>query len=557
MMHKIYLYFLVLFLPFNLQSNWFQSLHEKGAYAFYIKANDSSCKGNHLECNWSNNIFVLMKNSKGSSLCDFDSANFNQTSFIREKVKQVYGDSTSYDDFIKNLDGFQTRRGIDKPSPLEVKEFLIISIDRTSKNVTPLKCILNIYTWNGKLRNSINSPRLAHIVDQPSKRNLPQRFFYQGGGGFIKASGEQSEVVSFNFKSSKDQEIKDKLEKFIREQKSSNSIIDINNFNDVLDKAIKSFSDIPQLRTKQARKDPFETNAEYLERTSGLEKNNNKRLYFLKEKDLSPNYYDAETSNWNIPVYDLHASNVDVTYYDGQNAFGASKQITKRVGTTQSIRIENKSMFANPIISFLEIQIPMERSYAKENYKDLKVFTLYSFDGNPDRLVRRSEREFPSFDYPYDVNIENLEISMKLEAIAIKNTRFESFYEIFIYDPPSLNIINTDSVYSVVGARTSNASSVKELVNIKSNAAPQLNILGSIKKERFLPTNLKGKEVGVCDWASLDQGLFFGPWIFSEGPVVFETDKGDNNVSCNQTLFIDGTFITSETDDSVYLVGRF
>ena len=103
-MHKIYLYFLVLFLPFNLQSNWFQSLHEKGAYAFYIKANDSSCKGNHLECNWSNNIFVLMKNSKGSSLCDFDSANFNQTSFIREKVKQVYGDSTSYDDFIKNLD---------------------------------------------------------------------------------------------------------------------------------------------------------------------------------------------------------------------------------------------------------------------------------------------------------------------------------------------------------------------------------------------------------------------------------------------------------------------
>ena len=191
------------------------------------------------------------------------------------------------------------------------------------------------------------------------------------------------------------------------------------------------------------------------------------------------------------------------------------------------------------------------------SYKDLKVFTLYSFDGNPDRLVRRSEREFPSFDYPYDVNIENLEISMKLEAIAIKNTRFESFYEIFIYDPPSLNIINTDSVYSVVGARTPNASSQKELVNIKSNAAPQLNILGSIKKERFLPTNLKGKEVGVCDWASLDQGLFFGPWIFSEGPVVFETDKGDNNVSCNQTLFIDGTFITSETDDSVYLVGKF
>ena len=64
-----------------------------------------------------------MKNSKGSSLCDFDSANFNQTSFIREKVKQVYEDSTSYDDFIKN-NGWINSKGNGKMR-LEGKEYIV------------------------------------------------------------------------------------------------------------------------------------------------------------------------------------------------------------------------------------------------------------------------------------------------------------------------------------------------------------------------------------------------------------------------------------------------
>ena len=100
----------------------------------------------------------------------------------------------------------------------------------------------------------------------------------------------------------------------------------------------------------------------------------------------------------------------------------------------------------------------------------------------------------------------------------------------------------------------------KDFVRNKSNAAPQLNILGSVRKDKFIPSDITltdGKNVGICDWAKLTQALWVAPYLWTKDLVVFETDKGNNNIKCKQILFLDGTFITSETDDSVYLVGKF
>lgn len=562
-MQKILLYSLILFF-YNLNANWFQSLHEIGAYAFYIKANDSTCKGDHVECDWSDDIFVLLENKSGNSLCDFESANFENTFAIKEKIKVVYQDSLNYKEFVQNVDGFRTRkRGLEKPQPLEVSEFLLLSVNSISKDVEPLKCILNIYTWNGPKR--MQSDRVSGGI-QSYKKNIIQTYYYTWSG--LGSSGLQSEIVSFNLKKQKIQELKDDIESFIKQKEEENTKINLKNFNDILKFSLRDFSDIPQLNNVSIQQGPFETNAEYLDRISGLEDNKDKSFFFIKEKILNPNSYNAETSNWEIPIFERHSTNVDVSFYDGQNAFGASKQVTKRIGKTESIKIENKSLFSNFDSSFLEISLPMERSYARKNYEDLKFLTLYSFDNSPARLNKTYSRDYPSFDSPYDVDIENLEISMKLEAVAIKNIRTGTFEKIFFYNPPSLNNYKKDSIFSVMGLRYHKeqlytvdiSNNPKEYFRNKSNVAPQLNILGSPRKDKFIPSDTSltnGVNVGICDWAKINQVLWIGPYLWTEDMVVFETDKGDNNIKCKQILFLDGTFITAETDDSVYLVGRF
>ena len=562
-MHKIYLYFIVLFLPFNLQSNWFQSLHEKGAYAFYIKANNTSCKGNHTECDWSDDIFILLENKAENSLCDFKSANFENTFAIKEKIKAIYEDSSSYTEFTKNIDGLRTRkRGLDKPSPLEISEFVLLSINSLSQDVEPIKCILNIFTWNGPKR--LKSRMLAQ--EHSSLRNILQSYYYSYSG--LGSSGLQSEIVSFNLQEQKSQELKDDIENYIQEKKEQGSEISLTNFIDISEVALKNFSEIPQLKNEVMQQGPFETNAEYLQRLSSSEDNTDDKLFFIKEKYLNPSYYNAETSNWEVPIFEQYSNNVDVSYYDGQNAFGASKQVTKRVGQIQSIKTENKSIFSDSSSSFIEIAFPMERSYARENYEDLKIMILYSLDDSASRLSKTYTRNLPSFDSPYDIDIENIEISMKLEAAAIKNIRLGALERIHFYNPPSLNHLKKDSIFSVMGLRYNNEKlygveipyNQKDFVRNKSNAAPQLNILGSVRKDKFIPSDITltdGKNVGICDWAKLTQALWVAPYLWTKDLVVFETDKGNNNIKCKQILFLDGTFITSETDDSVYLVGKF
>lgn len=173
-------------------------------------------------------------------------------------------------------------------------------------------------------------------------------------------------------------------------------------------------------------KGEFETTAEFKARVDLLNeiRFGNYLNKTFKYQEAHPNRfrYDADKELWTITGSEEFARNTifqDIERYEGVNAFGVKKIITKTTEKTCSIKTINAT--GNKFL-------PMPISEAKEFKNKLRKTIFFNVIQNKDKKID-VKRDYvyskPTIDYPYEKDIEKFTIPIRIKAIVYHNDNNE------------------------------------------------------------------------------------------------------------------------------------